>query len=174
MLKFVPRVNSQTSSNIAFCPQRPYRLLGRGSPGRPPQLSHSSWVPKLTCNVLMARQQSPHGPSGFPWVSVCHVDLYLRHPEQWSSLKKRKRKKKELITDYFTSLWCIMQHSARRSQRRGLIWYTWLATIRQSKAWDGLQQCSASIPMLYSSSWCRLIATYWRGLPEASQQAHTS
>ena len=28
--------------NAALRPQRPYRLLGTGSPGRPPRLSHSS------------------------------------------------------------------------------------------------------------------------------------
>ena len=31
-----------SSSNIALCPQRPCRLLGMGSPGRPTRLSHSS------------------------------------------------------------------------------------------------------------------------------------
>ena len=29
---------------VALRPQRPCRLLGTGSPGRPPRLSHSSWV----------------------------------------------------------------------------------------------------------------------------------
>ena len=29
---------------VALRPQRPYRLLGTGNPGRPPRLSHSSWA----------------------------------------------------------------------------------------------------------------------------------
>ena len=35
-----------SSSNAALRPQRPYGLLGTGSPGRPPRLSHSFWAPK--------------------------------------------------------------------------------------------------------------------------------
>ena len=30
-----------SSSNVALRPQKPYGLLGTGSPGRPPRLSHS-------------------------------------------------------------------------------------------------------------------------------------
>ena len=31
-------------SNVALCPQKPWGFLGRGSPGQPPWLSHSSWA----------------------------------------------------------------------------------------------------------------------------------
>ena len=34
--------------NVALRPLRPYRLLGTGSPGRPPRLSHSSWAVRGT------------------------------------------------------------------------------------------------------------------------------
>ena len=33
-----------TEFNVALRSQRPYGLLGTGSPGRPPRLSHSSWA----------------------------------------------------------------------------------------------------------------------------------
>ena len=36
--------SSSSSSNVALRPQRPRGLLGTGSPGRPPRLSHSSWA----------------------------------------------------------------------------------------------------------------------------------
>ena len=34
----------ECSLNVALRPQRPQGLIGTGSPGRPPQLSHSSWA----------------------------------------------------------------------------------------------------------------------------------
>ena len=37
----------------ALRPERPYGLLGTGSPGRPPRLSHSSWaLPSSPCLLL--------------------------------------------------------------------------------------------------------------------------
>ena len=45
--------------NVAVRPQRLYGLLGTGSPGQPPRLSHSSWALRLQCNHGALR---PHKP----------------------------------------------------------------------------------------------------------------
>ena len=42
----VLRVSVKFKFNVAWRPQRLYELLWTGSPGRPPQLSHSSWALK--------------------------------------------------------------------------------------------------------------------------------
>ena len=39
-----PHLRTRLKFRVALRPQRPYGLLGTGSPGRPPRLSHGSWA----------------------------------------------------------------------------------------------------------------------------------
>ena len=73
--------------SVALRPQRPYGLLGTGSPGRPPRLSHSTWALRRECGVQVqccftSTETVRTIRDGKPWTSTSTFTQHLSSEER--------------------------------------------------------------------------------------------